>query len=171
MIIVITGPESCGKTQLAEQLSAELSLPVIHENARSYIQSIASNPHYKPSDLVELLKLQLILEEGADNRILDTDLLTLIIWWREKYGPVPAIFQAAMRSQSPRHYLLCAPDIAWQPDPLRENPSDRERLFELYQHELELRNLPFDVVCGIGQSRLDCALTVLEKGLSRRATR
>ncbi len=162
MIIVLTGPESCGKTQLAEELSVQLNLPVVHEHARAYLHSKDAKPHYQPSDLVELVKLQLLSEEGANSLILDTDLLTLIIWWREKYGPVPDIFQHAMRSQRPRHYLLCAPDIAWQPDPLRENRNDRARLFEVYQRELELRKLPFDVVHGVGPSRTNCAMTALE---------
>ncbi len=162
MIIVLTGPESCGKTQLSEQLSAHLKFPIVREHARSYLQSMHSGLHYKPSDLLQLLNLQLASEEGATQLILDTDILTLIIWWREKYGPVPAIFQHAMKSQSPRHYLLCAPDLAWQPDPLRENSSDRQRLFDVYQRELVLRNLPFNVVRGFGQSRFDCALAALE---------
>ena len=168
VIIVLTGPESCGKTQLAEQLSVRLSLPVVAEHARNYLQSMPPGWQYKPSDLIALVKLQQASEEGAHNLILDTDLLTLIIWWREKYGPVPAVFQDAMQCQSPRHYLLCAPDIVWQPDPLRENPLDRERLFEIYQHELRVRDLPFDVVHGIGQKRLDCAIAALEKRTSNR---
>lgn len=163
MIIVLTGPESSGKTQLAEALSRQLNLPVVREHARSFLQPRASKPHYQPSDLIQLLELQTRSEEGAHSLILDTDALTLIIWWREKYGPVPEIFQHTMRTQLPRHYLLCAPDLVWQPDPLRENPHDRERLFALYERELTLRGLSFDVVLGVGQSRIDSALAALAK--------
>ena len=163
MIIALTGPESCGKTQLAEQLSVQLGLPIVYENARTYLYKGQPKPHYQPSDLVALLKLQIACEEGVYSCVLDTDLLTLIIWWREKYGPIPDIFQTAFKSQTPRHYLLCEPDIAWQPDVLRENPHDRKRLFEVYQRELKLRNLPYDVVRGDGRNRFDCAVVALKK--------
>ena len=163
MIIVLTGPESSGKTQLAEALSRQLNLPVVREHARSFLQPGASYTHEQPSDLIQLLELQTRSEEGAHSLILDTDVLSLIIWWREKYGPVPEIFQHTMRTQLPRHYLLCAPDLVWQPDPLRENPHDRERLFALYERELTLRGLSFDVVLGVGQSRIDSALAALAK--------
>lgn len=163
MIIVLTGPESCGKTQLAEALSRQLNLPVVHEHARNFLQPRASKPDYQPSDLIQLLELQMNSEQRPGSLILDTDILTLIIWWREKYGPVPEIFQHTMSTQLPRHYLLCAPDLAWQPDPLRENPHDRERLFAVYERELTLRGLSFDVVHGVGQSRLDSALAALKK--------
>ena len=163
MIIALTGPESCGKTQLAEQLSVQLNLPIVYEHARTYLQKIQPKRHYQPSDLVALLKLQIACEAGVDSCVLDTDLLTLIIWWREKYGPIPDIFQTAMKSQTPRHYLLCEPDIAWQPDVLRESPHDRKRLFKVYQRELELRNLPYDVVRGDGRNRFDFAVAALDK--------
>lgn len=159
MIIVVTGPESCGKSTLCSALGAHLDMPVIDEPARAYMQS---KSNYQPSDLLNLLDLQIAAEKKASQLILDTDLLTLIIWWREKYGPVPAAFQTAMKTQSPRQYLLCAPDIQWHPDPLRENPHDRERLFDVYQRELEGRKLPFNVIEGAGDSRLECALAALK---------
>ena len=35
--IVLTGPESCGKTELANQLSEQLSVPCVPEIARDYL--------------------------------------------------------------------------------------------------------------------------------------
>jgi hypothetical protein len=40
--------------------------------------------------------------DETEHCILDTDLLTLTIWWQEKYGPVPALFNEAWSSQLPR---------------------------------------------------------------------
>ena len=36
-----------------------------------------------------------------------------------------------------RFYLLCKPDIPWESDPLRENPNDRIKLFDIYKMELD----------------------------------
>ena len=33
--------------------------------------------------------------------------------------------------------MLCRPDIAWKPDPLRENRNNRMELFEMYLKELD----------------------------------
>ena len=41
-----------------------------------------------------------------------------------------------LKEQKIDHYFLCKPDIPWEPDPLRENPEDRERLFKLYERGL-----------------------------------
>jgi nicotinamide riboside kinase len=159
MMIVTTGPESCGKSVLAKLLSAELKLPLIEEYARTYL---ATGFTYQPSDLLKLMELQISSEKALVSGVLDTDLLTLLIWWREKYGPVPDCLRNAMLNQADRHYLLCAPDIDWRPDPLRENPADRARLFDIYISELEGRNLSFSIIRGVGARRLSNALDAIK---------
>ena len=44
--------------------------------------------------------------------------------------------------------------IAWEPDPLRENPHDRHLLYARYRERLEALGLPFRIVGGPPQSRL-----------------
>ena len=57
-----------------------------------------------------------------------------------------------------RSYLLLEPDIAWEADPLRENPDDRARLFDRYRELLQAGVFPFEQIGGIGQVRLERAL-------------
>ena len=94
--------------------------------------------------------------------ILDTDLLTLIIWWQEKYGPVPRAYPTQWQRQIPRRYLLCRPDIPWQHDPQRENSTDRDRLFARYQLELSKRQCHFTVCHGTEHERLEQALAAIQ---------
>lgn len=54
-IIVITGPESSGKTTLANQLSAYWKVPLVKEVARDYLKEIYS---YQQHDLLEIAKQQ-----------------------------------------------------------------------------------------------------------------
>jgi hypothetical protein len=51
--------------------------------------------------------------------------------------------------------------MPWEPDELRENPEDRDVLFDLYLTELELRKWPFAVLEGSLESRLQTANEIL----------
>jgi nicotinamide riboside kinase len=171
MIWVLTGPESSGKTTLAQALSERLRWPVLPELARGYLTQRAMNTaqepyRYRPSDLIALVRAQQVLEAPVDETehcILDTDLLTLTTWWQEKYGPVPALFNEAWSSQLPRFYLLCRPDLPWETDPLRENPQDRERLFGLCEQQLRRRGCQYAICDGAGTSRAENALAIIRQ--------
>ena len=154
MLVVITGPESSGKTTLAQRCGAHLSCAVQPEIARDYL---ASNMAYTPKDLLNIAAQQSKAEQTLVARhdvvVADTDLQTICIWWQEKFGPLPEGLRLAYHKQSPRLYLLCRPDLTWVPDPLRENPHDRERLFTLYRADLEARGHPYQVIHGQGAVR------------------
>ena len=118
---------------------------------------------YRPSDLLPWYQQsQEAQVRKAGHCIADTDLLTLTIWWQEKYGPVPALFNEAWLSQAPRFYLLCRPDLPWELDPLRENPQDRERLFGLYEQQLQRRGCQYEICDGTGSTRAKNALAIIK---------
>ena len=61
--------------------------------------------------------------------------------------------------------LVCAPDIPWEYDPLRENRDDRDRLFDEYAAVLSANQINSHVVRGLGKERLANALELIkEKG-------
>ena len=87
-IVVVTGPESCGKTTLARQLADRWEAPLVNEAARDYLQNKDS---YQESDLLKIAKLQNAMEQekavlSADKLVCDTDLLVILIWSEFKYG-------------------------------------------------------------------------------------
>jgi nicotinamide riboside kinase len=51
-------------------------------------------------------------------------------------------------------HVLCAPDIPWEPDKLRENPEDRDALFLRYVETLEKMRKPYLIVEGSLDKRL-----------------
>jgi nicotinamide riboside kinase/phosphopantetheinyl transferase len=163
--IVLTGPESAGKTQLAAQLAREFGTLWTPEIAREYLGEHGA--HYAPEDVVEMGRLQAArAEEMAASCpevvVEDTDVLTHRIWFHEKYGQSnPELEAMPLKGDL---YLLCAPDLAWTNDPLREHPkeSDRQRHFELYKSELELNKKKYAVVSGHGSVRKMNALRTLE---------
>ena len=160
--IVVTGPESTGKTQLAVILSEKLGLPLITEVAREYLLDRLGG--YLPSDLLTISELQYreeAVKHDDNGFVADTDHQVLSIWWQEKYGPLPRRLTELYRTQGERFYLLCFPDLPWQPDPLRENERDRQRLFDIYVEDLESRNLPYAVVKGAGEKRTLSAIQAI----------
>ncbi len=142
---VFTGPESSGKTSLSSQLAEELGLSWVPEYARSYLDG--KTLRYTLQDLDTIAENQIMLELDAVGQyiICDTDLLTLYIWKREVFKEDDPALLEPLRKHN-RHYLLCKPNIPWVPDPLRENPFDRERLFDIYVTAIEKSGIPFTVL-------------------------
>ena len=163
--VVLTGPESTGKTQLAAQLAREFGCLWTPEIAREYLTEHGAG--YGPEDVRTMARLQAersaeLAASSAQLVFDDTDVLTHRIWYREKYGERDPELEAMPLEGD--LYLLCAPDLAWAADPLREHPkeSDRARHFELYKTELEYSKKTYAVVFGQGSARKVNAMRTLE---------
>ena len=130
----MTGPESSGKTTLCKNISLLLNIPFAEEYARKYLKKIKKD--YNQDDLIKIAKGQLKSEKNK--KILDTDLITIKIWCNYKYGQCDKWILDQIKKQKNRNriYLLCKPDLPWETDPLRENPNDRMKLFQIYKEEI-----------------------------------
>ena len=164
MRIVITGAESSGKTTLITDLADHFGLSFTTEYARAYL--IAKNANYNYSDLLTIAKGQHELIEENKNKILaihldDTDLLTIKIWSEFKYKKCDPWIIKTLKNSKPDLYILCAPDIPWEEDPLRENPNDRQEIFKIFEHEIQELNVPYEIVSGLKHERLDQALSFI----------
>ena len=144
--IIITGPESSGKTTLCDQLSNHFDIPLSKEFARFYIDNL--NRSYIIGDLLYIAKEQ--LQSELNSQLLDTDLITIKIWSEYKYGKCDnwILDQIEKQKTEKRFYILCKPDIPWKPDKQRENPNERERLFKIYKQELESLGHIYFVIKG-----------------------
>jgi NadR type nicotinamide-nucleotide adenylyltransferase len=165
--IAIVGPEASGKTSLALKLAKHYQSAFAEEFARAYLMEQGLS--YKKEDLLKIAIGQLKLEDeaiekGKDLVFFDTNLLVIKIWSLYKYGSVdPKIIQLH-HSRTYDFHLLLRPDLIYEEDPLRENPSieDRNELFERYFDELNKSGDEFAVIEGFGESRLKTAVKVLE---------
>ena len=150
--IIVTGPESSGKTTLCKALSEHYNLPFTKEFARVYLTDLGKN--YLQEDLLEIAKGQLENEQLINNNqqisLHDTDLITLKIWSDYKYGNCTNWILEQIKKQKVenRFYLLCKPDLKWDYDPLRENPTNRNVLLEIYKQELEILGHKFFMIKG-----------------------
>jgi NadR type nicotinamide-nucleotide adenylyltransferase len=150
MKIAIVGPESCGKSTLAQDLADALNAPWIAEYVREYFAQKGSSD-YQLSDIIAIAQGQIKAESANKAPILicDTTALVCKIWAEVRYGHCPAELAALYRPQDYALHLLTRPDIPWEPDPLRENPSDRD---------LKASGANYWVVEGNREKRLAMAL-------------
>lgn len=165
--IVITGPESSGKTTLAQQLAAHFQTSWVPEFARIFLQSL--DRPYQQSDLLDIAVGQAELEDEQSKRacrylFCDTGLEVIKIWSTVKYQQVDPKIEQLLAQRSYEQYLLCTPDLDWEPDPLRETTEEEERwrLFEYYQQELKGLGIPWAIVSGTGHNRLHSAIAAVE---------
>lgn len=147
--IAFTGPESSGKTTIATWCAQEFSLTYIDEFARIYL---ANQSSYNQKDLDIMAHNQVALWPKM-GFVADTEMHVFQIWSSEKYAEVSQTIQNLLIKQEFDHYFLCAPDIPWEADPLRENPHDRERLFALYIDALEQLERPYTILSGALENR------------------
>ena len=161
--IIITGPESSGKTTLCTALFQHFNIPFAKEFARFYINKLERE--YTQNDLLSIAKGQ--LESELNSQLLDTDLITIKIWSEYKYGSCDKwiLTQIEKQKSEKRFYLLCKPDIPWQTDNQRENPNDREELFKIYKQELE--NLGHTYFVVEGEERIQKSIEKIKNGKER----
>ena len=165
--IVITGPESTGKTTLAEALAQRLNALLIPEYARSYVESL--NRRYTYSDVEKIARHQLDQEirysdPGVGGILLmDTWLIVTKIWFEVVYGAAPEWIEKQIASDDIDLFLVCAPDIPWIADPIRENGGEmRLKLFDRYINEIENHGFAYEIVRGAGALRFQNALNLLK---------
>ena len=166
MRIVLTGAECSAKSTLTRQLGEALGIPYALEFARFYLEK--HGPEYDYELLRNMARLHRDWQReqvpaDAPLGIFDTDLINYKIWAEEVFGKCPAEIEAGIQEEADHVYLLCAPDLPWEPDPLRENPTDRARLFELHRKEIERLGRRYEIVRGTGDERRANAEEAVEK--------
>lgn len=164
--IAITGPECTGKTWLAKKLASRYNTKWVPEYAVEYLQQKGSG--YNQNDILNIAKEQLSRENKLAQEVdqllfCDTDLIVNKIWSRFVYGEVPGWIENEIKNHKYYLYLLCSPDIDWKSGPFRENPKDRERLFEAYERELKNYGFPYRIVSGKGEQRFKNAVNFVDE--------
>ncbi len=168
--IVVTGPESSGKTEIARHLAGIFNAEYIPEYARSYISELKRPYTYRDVEHIARVQEDQLKEavHGDKNIIfLDTYLVITKIWFKEVYGKVPNRIDRILRESEIDLFLLCYYDIEWVEDRVRENPgSRREYLYKRYLEEIEFLGAAHEVIRGIGQGRCENARDAVLKHFS-----
>lgn len=165
--ISVTGPESTGKSWLAQQLAQHYKTRWVPEYARQYLQII--NRPYTYDDILVIAQKQFEEEneaaQSADLLFSDTDFCVTSIWSNVKYNKCHEWINSKLVEDHYDLYLLCNIDLPWQYDPLREHPDMRSELFAMYQNLLEKHRFNYRVVSGIGIVRMQNAISFVDEYL------
>jgi nicotinamide riboside kinase len=161
--IIVTGPESTGKTELCQLLADHYKTIWIPEFARAYIENLQRPYTFEDVEIIAKQQFREISEnyqnKAHDFVFFDTSLIITKVWFDVVYRTNPDYLERMLNSAPFDLFLLCYPDIEWQPDKVRENGGEmRLKLFRLYERELQTRKLPYFIVSGIGKQRLSNAL-------------
>ena len=166
--IVLTGPESVGKSVLAEKLARHFNTNFLPEYGREYYESLM--PHFNEMGISHIAGGHLALEEKAlllSNKILflDTDLIVTQLWGEIYFNNCAEwIIRANHQpSQQATLYLLLAPDVEWVDDGTRNYKEIREAHFLTIKKELEKRRLNYEIISGSYENRFARAVECVEK--------
>ena len=161
--ILILGPESTGKSTLAEKLAEHYAEPWVPEVAREYLEQL--DRPYGYDDLLQIGRQQMQLEDemaaGAKNHLFcDTDLRVIQVWSQHRFGKVDPWVLEEITRRTYDLILLCAPDLPWQEDPLREHPEleMRQQFFDVYQQLAQASGFPWALISGDTAERLSTAI-------------
>ena len=168
--VVITGPESTGKTSLSERLSKHYNTPYIPEYAREYVTDLKRS--YTLEDVIYIAEKQTELDNHyakMANKVLfyDTYLIITKVWLDVVFNHQLPWIDKILNSNHIDMYLLCFPDIPWVPDPVRENGGEmRNVLFKRYQNELKQHNCVHHIIRG--KQRFEAAVGFIDELINKK---
>lgn len=145
--ICLTGPECTGKTALATRLAALLDTEWVAEASRLYVER--THASLTAADVGPIAREHISLADAAAARarargasllVLDTDLLSTVVYARHYYGAAPRWVEQAERARRADLYLLCDVDVPWVADGIRDRPTEREAMFALFARALARRH-------------------------------
>lgn len=171
--IAIVGPESTGKSAMAQFLSKELETIAIPEYARYYCAEL--NRNYTLQDEINMFYGQIAVEDAltpfARNEILicDTTILNVKIWCDHLFEYTPEHILKEIKHRPYKGYLLMDIDLPWEDDPLRDFPNERAHFMGIWEKELTLLKANYIKVSGLKDERFQNGLTALKNLLLTRS--
>ena len=151
--ICLTGPESTGKSTLALRLSRERGAPLVPEYAREYALQAGrplTEQDVEPIARGWIARADRIAANVTGLLILDTDLISTVVYARWYYGHCPGWIEEEAYERRADLYLLLDTDIPWHPDPVRDagSPEEREELFDAFRATLDEMGTTWRIVSG-----------------------
>lgn len=168
--IAVVGPESTGKSTIAERLGRHYQTVCVPEYAREYCRDL--DRQYTLEDEMNMFYGQLALERSlvplAQKGLLfcDTMFLTIKVWCDHLFGYTPDVVHEELQKYSYDFFLLMDIDLPWVDDPLRDFPDLREHFMRVWHSELQAIGADYYVVSGLGEQRFDRALGAVESFLT-----
>ena len=168
--IAIVGAESTGKTALAQALALRIGARTglrstwVGEHLRAWCDAHGRTPRPDEQAGIAAQQQALIDNAAATHAVVVCDTTPLMTAVYSDWLFNDHSLQARAVAQQRRCHitLLTALDIDWQPDGLqRDGPQVRVPVTERVRQLLERNALPWALVTGQGEARVECALNAV----------
>ena len=172
--VVVTGPESTGKTSLAARLAGHFGTAWVPEFAREHLERRnalrGTTAVCLEEDIEPIARGQLASEDEAARRaervlFCDTDLIATKIWSEHYFGHCAEWIRAAARRRRYDLHLQLVVDVPWVADPLRDQPHARDHFRELFRRELREHGCRVVEIGGGWDERFARAVAAVERVL------
>ena len=158
--ICLIGPECTGKSTLAARLARELGAAYVAEHAREYVET--HGDELSAADVEPIAHGAMANADAArdaERLILDTDLISTIVYARHYYGSCPSWIEDEARRRRADLYLLMDTDLEWREDVARDAGGEaREDLFDAFRAALDEFEARWVIVSGTGEERWERVL-------------
>ena len=160
VVVTVTGSECTGKTTLARDLARHFGTVWVPEFARDYlVEKTATTGIPLDASDVEPIAGGLV--------ILDTDLVSTVVYAHHYYGACPEWIEQAARDRRADRYLLCDIDVPWIADPARDRPDLREHMHALFVDALDALGAGYVTIRGGWDERLATAVEAVTDAVAR----
>ncbi|HEY7284385.1 MAG TPA: ATP-binding protein [Vicinamibacterales bacterium] len=164
--VVLTGSESTGKSTLAADLARHYGAALVPEFVRAFAEQKGAPIDF--SDHGAIARGQMALEDAAVAQaprliIQDTDLLSTVVYCRHYFGRCPPWIEEMAAARRPDLYVLCATDIAWVADGVRDRGHMRDEMQQLFAEAVRASGAAFIEVAGDVMGRLRDATNAIDR--------
>lgn len=168
-VLVLTGPESSGKSWLAEEIQRAFGGVLVDEYVRQFIEQHQRDTSL--DDITAIARGQLENEDAArataaELLILDTHLLSNMLWSQTLFGDCPGWIEPELLArQYDLHLLLDPAGVDWTGDGQRCQPelASRQAFFRDTQHWLDEHHQLYQVIGGNWEQRRARAFQAIEQ--------
>lgn len=174
-VLVLAGPESSGKSWLGGEIQAHFGGQLVGEYVRHFIDEQGRDTHY--GDITAIARGQLAWEDAARAQqpellILDTHLLSNILWSRVLFNDCPDWLEPALLARRYDLHLLLSPQgVPWIGDGQRCQPqlAQRQAFFAASRQWLQTHRQPMQIIDGDWSRRQASVLAAVQALLQGKA--
>jgi NadR type nicotinamide-nucleotide adenylyltransferase len=175
--VVLFGPESTGKSTLAQRLAEHFRTVWVPEFLRQFVdERLPSRPPGAPlvveTDLPAIVSGQIAAEEALAPKALrvlfcDTDPLQTVVYTEFYFGQAPDWLLALATRRPYALHLLLDVDTPFVPDPQRDRPGQRAELFARFKNALDRSGRRYVEITGAWDERERRAIQAVDELLGR----
>ncbi|MEZ5894298.1 MAG: AAA family ATPase [Parvularculaceae bacterium] len=158
--LTLAGPESVGKTTLAETLAEHFGTRLVAEYGRAYDEKIMQprfrqGKGWREQDLIAIAETHGAMRSALSPLagpllIEDTDAVMTAVWAEYLLGAPSLAIETIARESLADHYLLLTPETPWVDDGVRYagRQETREWFFNAAKARLDRYSASYDIVSG-----------------------